>query len=95
MALQKTIQKKDDTIKPKPNKKRRSKNQLHYVRKKGEQITRIVGAIIGLSSIKWMVKSQTVQKLRCCVTLSSLGLMYSCPANAEGKGCTSSKIHTS
>ena len=84
--LQKTIQKKEDTIKtkPKPNKKRRSKNQLDCVRKKGERITRIAGAIIALSGIKWNVASQTVRGLQYVVTLSSLGLICSCPANAGG-----------
>ena len=84
ITYQKTIQKKDDAGKPK-EKKRRSKNQLDSVRKKGEQITRIVGAIITLSSIKWNVASQTVRGLRYVVTLSSLGLICSCPANAGGK----------
>ena len=83
MMIQKTIQKKDAS-KPK-QKKRRSKNQLDCVRNKREQIARIAGAIIALSSIKWNVASQTVRGLQYVVTLSSLGLICSCPANAGGK----------
>ena len=51
----------------------------------GIQIACIAGAITTLSSIKWIVASQTVQGLLYVVSLSSLGMRCQCEANQNGK----------
>ena len=89
MTDQKTAREKrgDDGAadKPKKGKQRRTARQIEEVKKRGEHIAGIVGAIIALSSIRWEVSSQTVRGLRYVVTLGSRGLICQCPANAGGK----------
>lgn len=70
---------------PKKGKQRRTAGQLEDVRRRGECIAGIAGAIIAISSIRWGVSSQTVRGLRYTVTLGSRGLICQCPANAGGK----------
>ena len=79
------IQYSDVASRPRHDKKRRSREQVDRVKRRGERIAGMLGAIITLSSIKWNVASQTVRGLRYVVTLSSPGLVCSCPANAWGK----------
>ena len=77
---------KNGKTKPKGNKKeRRSQKQLNLVKKRGEQIVSIAGAIIILSSLKWSVASQMIQDVFYAITLGSSGLLCECPANAGGK----------
>ena len=58
MAKQKPVSKtKEETSKPKSGKKRRPKKQIDRVKKRGEILAGIVGAIIALSSIRWKVSS--------------------------------------
>lgn len=71
--------------KPRKGKQRRTAGQLEEVRRRGEYIAGIVGAVIAISSIKWEVSSQTVRGLRYIVTLGSQGLICQCSANAGGK----------
>ena len=89
MTDQKTAREKRDgdgaADKPKKGKQRRTARQIEEVRKRGEHIAGIVGAIIALSSIRWEVSSQTVRGLRYVVTRGSRGLICQCPANAGGK----------
>ena len=73
------------TDKPRKGKQRRTAGQLEEVRKRGECIAGIVGAIIAISSIKWEASSQTVHGLWYTVTLGSRGLMCKCPASTGGK----------
>ena len=65
---------KNGKTKPKGNKKeRRSQKQLNLVKKRGEQIVSIAGAIIILSSIKWVTDDTSMQlrlvRLDCCVNV--------------------------
>lgn len=85
MAGQKTVQKEKESTKPKKGKKRRPQDEIEKVKKKGDRIARMAGAIIALSSIKWEVSSQTVQDLCYVVRLNTRGLICQCPANAGGK----------
>ena len=73
------------TDKPKKGKQRRTGRQVEEVRRRGEYIAGIAGAIIAISSIRWEVSSQTVRGLRYVVTLGSRGLICQCPANAGGR----------
>lgn len=70
---------------PYDEKRSRSKTQIEQVKKRGGLIAGVCGAIIAMSSIRWLVASQTVQNLQYVVTLSSLGMVCQCPANAGGK----------
>ena len=64
MTKQKTVSKtKEEGTQPKSGKKRRTKEQMDRVKKKGEVFAGIAGAIIALRSIRWKVSSQTVHDL--------------------------------
>ena len=53
MVKQKTVSKtKEEVTKPKSGKRRRSKEQIERVKKKGKLLAGMVGAIIALSSIR-------------------------------------------
>ena len=71
--------------KPKKGKQRRTTRQIKEVGKRGGQIAGIAGAVIALSYIRWDVSSQTVRGLRYLVTPGSRGLIWQCPANADGR----------
>ena len=86
MVKQKTVSKtKEEVTKPKSGKRRRSKEQIERVKKKGKLLAGMVGAIIALSSIRWKVSSETVHDLWYVVTLGSRGIICQCNANAGGK----------
>ena len=59
---------KEKGTKPKSGKKRRPKEQTYRVKKRGEVLAGIAGAIIALSLIGWKVSLQTVHDLWYVVT---------------------------
>ena len=76
MVKQKAVSKtKEKGTRPKSDKKRRSEEQIDRVKKKGEVLAGIAGAIIARSSIRWKASSQTVHDLWYVVTLNSRGLI--------------------
>ena len=71
---------KKNVVKPKQEKTIQKSASLRQKKRRTDYMC--YGRLIALSSIKWMVKSQTMQNSRCCVTLSLLGLVCRCPVNA-------------